>query len=88
MSVLTRMYRGETHFDFVGIARRSLWVSLALVVLSLALLLLRPLNLSIDFTGGVIITVENPSDASVGSVRNALTAVGEGGAKFEASHGC
>ena len=83
MSVLTRMYRGETHFDFVGIAKRTLWVSLALVVLSLLLLLVRPLNLSIDFTGGVIVTVENQADASVGDVRDALTAVGEGGARVQ-----
>ena len=83
MSVFTRMYRGETHFDFVGIAKRTLWVSLALVVLSLMLLLVRPLNLSIDFTGGVIVTVENQADASVGDVRNALTAVGEGGARVQ-----
>jgi preprotein translocase subunit SecF len=77
------MYRGETHFDFVGIAKRTLWVSLALVVLSLLLLLVRPLNLSIDFTGGVIVTVENQADASVGDVRDALTAVGEGGARVQ-----
>jgi preprotein translocase subunit SecF len=83
VSVFTRMYRGETHFDFVGIAKRTLWVSLALVVLSLLLLLVRPLNLSIDFTGGVIVTVENQADASVGDVRNALTAVGEGGARVQ-----
>ncbi|MGB5533256.1 MAG: protein translocase subunit SecF [Acidimicrobiia bacterium] len=83
MSVLTRIYRGETHFDFVGIARRTLLVSLALVVLSLLLLLVRPLNLSIDFTGGVIVTVENQADASVGDVRDALTAVGEGGARVQ-----
>ena len=83
MSVLTRIYRGETHFDFVGIAKRTLWVSLALVVLSLLLLLWRPLNLSIDFTGGVIVTVENQADVSVGDVRDALTAVGEGGARVQ-----
>ena len=83
MSVLTRIYRGETHFDFVGIAKRTFWVSLALVVLSLLLLLVRPLNLSIDFTGGVIVTVENQADASVGDVRDALTAVGEGGARVQ-----
>ena len=83
MSVLTRIYRGETHFDFVGIAKRTLWVSLALVVLSLLLLLVRPLNLSIDFTGGVIVMVENQADASVGDVRDALTAVGEGGARVQ-----
>lgn len=83
MSVFTRMYRGETHFDFVGASRRTLWVSAAFVVLSLLLLLVRPLNLSIDFTGGVIVTVENRVDAEITDVRVALTGIGQGGARVQ-----
>ncbi len=78
MNVFTRMYRGETHFDFVGISKKTLWVSLGLVVISLLLLLVRPLNLSIDFTGGVVVTVENQSGADVTEVRSSLAAVGRG----------
>ncbi len=83
MSVLTRMYRGETHFDFVGISKKTLWVSAALIVVSLILLLVRPLNLSIDFTGGVIVTVENQSDAEIADVRAALADIGQGGARVQ-----
>jgi len=83
MSILTKMYRGETHFDFVGISKKTLWVSLAMVVLSLVLLLVRPLNLSIDFTGGVVVTVENQSNADIAEVRDALAAVGESGARVQ-----
>ncbi len=83
MSVLTRMYRGETRFDFVGIARKTLIASTALVVLSVILLLVKPLNLSIDFTGGVIITVENHEDADIGEVRAALGEIGEGDARVQ-----
>ena len=83
MSVLTRMYRGETHFDFVGTSRKTLWVSLGLVAVSLLLLLVRPLNLSIDFTGGVAVTVENQSGADIGEVRSSLAAVGESGARVQ-----
>ncbi len=83
MSVFTRMYRGETHFDFVGISKKTLSVSLVMVVLSLLLLLVRPLNLSIDFTGGVVVTVENQSNADIAEVRAALAAVGESGARVQ-----
>jgi len=83
MSVFTRMYRGETHFDFVGISKRTLWVSLGLVVVSLLLLVVRPLNLSIDFTGGVVVTVENQADADITEVRSSLAAVGQGGARVQ-----
>ena len=47
-----RLYTGETSYDFIG--RRRTWYAIgaAVVLLSLALLLLRGLNLGIDFTGG------------------------------------
>ena len=47
-----RLYTGETSYDFVG--RRRTWYTIGavIVLLSLALLLLRGLNLGIDFTGG------------------------------------
>ena len=83
MSVLTRMYRGETHFDFVGASQRTLIVSVALIVLSLLALIIRPLNLSIDFTGGTVIVVENQSGASIEEVRDALRGVGQGSARVQ-----
>ena len=83
MSVLTRMYRGETNFDFVGASRRTLVVSAVLVVLSILLLLLRPLNLSIDFTGGTVVVVSNEADASVEEVRSAMSDLGLGGARVQ-----
>ena len=83
MSVLTRMYRGETHFDFVGISKKTLLVSAALVVLSLLTLVVRPLNLSIDFTGGVIVTVENEADADITVVRSSLAGIGQAGARVQ-----
>jgi len=83
MNVFTKMYRGETHFDFVATAKKTLIVSAVFVVLSLILLLVKPLNLSIDFTGGVVVTVENESDADVAVVRSALVGIGEGGARVQ-----
>jgi preprotein translocase subunit SecF len=83
MNVLTRLYRGETHFDFIAISRKTLLVSLAVVILSILVMIVKPFNLSIDFTGGVIITVENDSDATVESIRGELRAVGYGDARVQ-----
>ena len=83
MNVFTRVYRGQTNFDFVGSARRTLVVSAIFVVLSLLLLLVRPLNLSIDFSGGTVIIVENQADASVAEVRAAMGDIGLGGTRVQ-----
>ena len=83
MSVLTRLYRGETRFNFIEISRKTLVVSLVLVVASILMMIVRPFNLSIDFTGGVIITVENQSDATVESIRAELRAVGYSDARVQ-----
>ncbi len=72
MSLLSRLYRGETDFDFVGQAKR--WFTVSAVVLGVCLLSLgvRNLNLSIDFTGGTAIESPNPNGADIGDIRDAL----------------
>jgi preprotein translocase subunit SecF len=77
------MYRGQTDFDFVGAARRTLVVSAVLVLLSLLLLVFRPLNLSIDFTGGTVVIAENEADATVEEVRSAAGSVGLAAARVQ-----
>lgn len=83
MSVLLRMYRGETKFDFVQLSRRTLMVSLIFVVASILIVLIRPFNLSIEFTGGVIVSAENRTDASVLEVRAALREIGYADARVQ-----
>jgi preprotein translocase subunit SecF len=83
VNVLARMYRGETKFDFVGISRRSLIVSLILVVSSILIMVVRPFNLSIDFTGGVIVTVQNDADATVEDIRSDLRDIGYADARVQ-----
>lgn len=83
MNIFTRLYRGETTFDFVAIARKTLIVSAVLVAASILMMIVKPFNLSIDFTGGVIITVENQSGATVESIRGDLRAVGFGDARVQ-----
>jgi len=83
MSLLRRLYHGETHFDFVG--RRRWWfgLSAALIVISALALGLRGLNLSVDFVGGSLIETGNPAGASVTDVRGVLDAIGLEGAKVQ-----
>jgi len=83
MNALQRMYRGETDFDFVGAAHKTLIVSGVLVVLSLLLVLVRPLNLSIDFTGGTVLVVSNEAAVSLEEVRTAMGDVGQAGARVQ-----
>ena len=49
---ISRLYRGETSFDFVG--RRRIWftISAVIIVAGLVSLGIRGLNLGIDFKGG------------------------------------
>ena len=74
-SIWTRLYHGETNFDFVG--RRKLWFTLSLVAVLIGLgsLVTRGLNLGIDFEGGVVWEVP-AGDASVADARNAIDQFG------------
>ncbi|HKY67108.1 MAG TPA: protein translocase subunit SecF, partial [Acidimicrobiales bacterium] len=74
-SIWSRLYHGETSFDFVG--RRRVWfgVSLVLVAVSLVSFATRGLNLGIDFEGGVVWEVP-AGDASVADARDAVDQFG------------
>jgi preprotein translocase subunit SecF len=74
-SLRSRLYHGETDFDFVS--RRRIWftVSILAVLIGLVSLLTRGLHLGIDFEGGVV--WEAPAgDVSVAEARDALGEVG------------
>jgi preprotein translocase subunit SecF len=83
MNVMTRMYRGETTFDFVTMSKKALIGSAIAIVLSVVILIVHPLNLSIDFSGGTVIIVENPSELSIDEMRSAVGEVGQEGAKIQ-----
>lgn len=72
------------YIDFMKYRRLSLMASLVLVVVSLGLVAVKGLNLGIDFTGGNVLQVEFPSEASVGDVREILASVGQEGAVIQA----
>ncbi|HET9061449.1 MAG TPA: protein translocase subunit SecF [Acidimicrobiales bacterium] len=73
-SVIRRLYRGQTNFDFIN--RWKIWfaASGAVIVLGLIALGAGGLNFSIDFKGGTVWQV--PATASVATVRADLSHLG------------
>jgi preprotein translocase subunit SecF len=73
---ISRLYRGETRFDFVG--KRKIWfsISTAIIVLGIISIVLRGgLNLGIDFKGGTEWTIAAPGVTQT-QATNALSGTG------------
>jgi preprotein translocase subunit SecF len=77
VSLASRMYHGETSFDFVG--RRRLWFSISavLVVISLVGLIWPGLNFGIDFKGGAVFRVQPQRTVTEAQVRAAAGSAAE-----------
>ncbi|GAA0254462.1 protein translocase subunit SecF [Actinomadura nitritigenes] len=75
-AVISRIYRGEISADIVG--KPKIWYSLsgALLILSIAGLLIQGLNFGVEFKGGSVFTFQAPR-SSIEQVRGAAT---DGGA--------
>lgn len=78
----SRLYRGETSFDFVG--RKRIWflVSTAIILIGLISLGVRGLNLSIEFKGGTAWEVPS-SSLTVDQARSAVSPYGLSGATIQ-----
>ena len=87
MSLFARLYRSETTFDFVGRKRIGFTISAILLVISVSSLLVRGLNLGVDFEGGTVIEVDNDAGASVGDIRDALRPFGLESATIQLTSG-
>jgi preprotein translocase subunit SecF len=81
-SIWSRLYHGETTFDFVGRFRLWLAISGVIVLAGLIALFARGLNLGIDFEGGTVWEVE-ANGVTVEEARDALDPLGLSGAKIQ-----
>ncbi|MDP9068787.1 MAG: protein translocase subunit SecF [Actinomycetota bacterium] len=89
---LSRIYRGETHVDFIG--KRRIWFAISAVVVALCLgsLLTKGLNYGIEFAGGVSIQAPIAEDGPLAGatdlevtaeLREALGEFGAEGAQIQ-----
>ena len=74
------LFKKDPNLDFMGKRRVALVVSLVLLSLAVAALLIRGLNLGIEFTGGTVVEVGYPAPANLTEVRQALEAADFDGA--------
>jgi preprotein translocase subunit SecF len=75
MGLASKLYRGETTFNFVGRRWWGFGLSIVLLALTVGSLAFRGLNLGIDFTGGVAWEVPSAS-VTVGEIEDVLSARG------------
>jgi preprotein translocase subunit SecF len=81
-SIWSRLYHGETAFDFVGHTKRWFIISAVVIAAGLLSLATRQLNFGIDFRGGTAWEVPTESP-SVDDARDALRPLGLGDAKIQ-----
>jgi preprotein translocase subunit SecF len=70
-----RLYTGEVSYDFVGNRKRWYTISAVLIIVSIAALGIRGLNLGIDFKGGNVVTVPTAT-GTLQQARDAAAAAG------------
>lgn len=74
-SLWSRLYHGQTNYDFVGKLSRWLIISGIVIAVGMVSLYVRGLNLGIDFEGGVVWQVPQ-GEASVADAEAAVTDLG------------
>jgi len=86
VSLLRQLYRGGTSFDILRYSRQMLLGSAVLVLVCIGSLVLRGLNLGIEFEGGVVWEVPS-NDASEADMLDVLAEHGVDGARVQAVGG-
>lgn len=76
MSLVRRLYRGETNIDFIGSRKRWYIVSGILVVLCLGLIIFKGFNFGLEFSGGNSFTVAKPPGATLEDAERAVESTG------------
>ena len=73
----------DTNYDFIRWWKVMAAITIAFIVLGLGSLAIKPLNLSIEFTGGTLLQLEFAKPPDVGEIRAALDNAGIHGAEIQ-----
>ena len=68
-----RIFKGKLNIDFMGKRKFAVILSSLMIVISVASLVTRGLNLGVDFTGGTLIEVGYPEPAKLDAIRTVLS---------------
>jgi preprotein translocase subunit SecF len=79
-----QIIRHDTHYPFTRLMKPALFLSAALILLSLGTVIARGgLNFGIDFVGGTIVELKFQAPVDIAAVRSALGPAGLGGAEIK-----
>ncbi|HEY8682363.1 MAG TPA: protein translocase subunit SecF [Rhodanobacter sp.] len=67
------IFNHNSNIPFLGMRKYSIAIALFLMIASIVLLVVKPLNYGLDFTGGVSLVVDYDQPAQIADVRAALT---------------
>ncbi|MGD8908216.1 MAG: protein translocase subunit SecF [Chromatiales bacterium] len=71
-----QLFKNDTHIDFLGKRKLAMALSSVIIVIALGSLLMRGLNLGIDFTGGTLVEIGFPQAVELPAVRDKLSEAG------------
>lgn len=78
-----RLLSGTTNIDFMGKRQLALGLSVLVFLICVVSLVVRGMNLGLDFTGGTIIEVSYPERIEISTVRDVLQQAGFGDAQIQ-----
>ena len=80
---LRALYRGENSWDFIGVSRRVLAGSALAVLICVAAIFIRGLNLGIEFEGGGVWEIPAVSEVTTDDLRDAASDAGMSDARVQ-----
>ena len=73
-----KIFNKQPQFDFMGKRKLAMMLSVALLLVAIAMLVARGLNFGIDFTGGTLVEVGYPEAVELSTIRATLEESGYG----------
>ncbi len=72
MSLISNLLPTKTNFDFVGMRKIGFAISLMIVIATIVMVTSKGLNFGIDFSGGILLEIQNEKKIDLAVLRSAL----------------